>query len=50
MKKDLSHYNKEYFKNYQKEIGELGGKMNKFKFDNHIAAEDTVLDLSLIHI
>lgn len=39
-----SHYGEGYFNNFQKEIGEFGGKANKFLFEKHILSSDTVLD------
>ena len=36
-------YNANYF-NYQKQIGEFGGKANLFKFEKHITSNDRVLD------
>jgi len=39
----MSHYDKNYFE-WQKKIGEIGGKLNLFKFKNYINKEDTVLD------
>lgn len=39
-----SHYQEEYFNDYQKEIGEFGGIANKFKFEKHIKKEDVLLD------
>ena len=44
MKKSKTHYDSTYFNKFQKKVGELGGKMNKFKFDKHIKETDTVLD------
>lgn len=37
------HYNEEYFE-WQKEVGEFGGKANLFKFRKYIAEGDNVLD------
>lgn len=37
------HYNKNYF-DWQKRVGEFGGKANLFKFQNYIKPNDTVLD------
>jgi 2-polyprenyl-3-methyl-5-hydroxy-6-metoxy-1,4-benzoquinol methylase len=42
--KIVNHYEEDYFNNFQREIGEFGGKANKFMFDNHILPGDTVLD------
>jgi len=39
-----SHYEDDYFNNYQKEFGEFGGRANKFMFEKHISPRDTVLD------
>ena len=39
----MSHYNKEYF-NWQKQGAVVGGYLNKFKFEEHINSNDTVLD------
>lgn len=44
IRKSISHYGSDYFNNYQKKIGELGGILNKFKFQKHISKTDTVLD------
>jgi len=44
MKKSKTHYDSTYFNKFQKKVGELGGKMNKFKFNKHIKETDTVLD------
>jgi SAM-dependent methyltransferase len=38
------YYNVDYFEKYQKRIGEFGGMANKFKFQDDIKADDTVLD------
>lgn len=43
-KKSVTHYDSKYFKGYQKKIGELGGVLNKFKFQKHISKTDSVLD------
>ena len=43
-KKSVSNYDIEYFDRYQKKIGELGGVLNKFKFQKHILKSDSVLD------
>jgi len=37
------HYDRDYF-NWQKEIGEIGGELNRFKFEEFIDPGDTVLD------
>lgn len=37
------HYNKEYFE-WQKNVGALGGVLNRFKFEAYIAGLDTVID------
>ena len=40
-----SHYQDEYFNNYQRELGEFGGRANKFMFASHITtADEVVLD------
>jgi SAM-dependent methyltransferase len=39
-----SHYGEHYFNDFQKEIGEFGGRANKFMFEKHILPSDTVLD------
>lgn len=39
-----NYYQQEYFENYQKKIGEFGGKANLFKFKSYINSSDTVLD------
>jgi SAM-dependent methyltransferase len=39
-----SHYTDEYFNDFQKEIGEFGGRANKFLFEDHISKDDVVLD------
>lgn len=38
-----THYNKKYFK-WQNEIGKIGGKLNKFKFEKEINNDDILLD------
>tara|TARA_B100001741_G_C16533251_1_gene590561 strand:+ start:824 stop:1471 length:648 start_codon:yes stop_codon:yes gene_type:complete len=38
------YYDNNYFDNYQKQIGEFGGKANLFKFQKHISKGDKVLD------
>jgi SAM-dependent methyltransferase len=38
------HYGEHYFNDFQREIGEFGGKANKFMFENHVLPSDTVLD------
>lgn len=40
---DESPYDEAYFK-WQKRIGRFGGVANKFKFENHIKPNDTVVD------
>src|SRR5258706_5168660 len=42
--KVLGHYGEHYFNDFQREVGEFGGKANKFMFENHISPSDTVLD------
>jgi len=39
----MTHYNKDYF-NWQKQGAVVGGYLNKFKFEEHINSNDTVLD------
>ncbi len=39
----MSHYDKKYF-DWQKGVGEFGGILNKFKFENEITNEDIILD------
>lgn len=39
-----NYYQEDYFENYQKKIGEFGGKANLFKFKKYIKLTDTVLD------
>src|SRR5688572_26026468 len=38
------HYDEAYFNNFQKEIGEFGGKANLFLFEEHVQTSDTVVD------
>jgi SAM-dependent methyltransferase len=38
-----SHYDEHYFE-WQKQIGVIGGMLNKFKFERHIREEDRILD------
>jgi len=38
-----SHYNKEYF-TWQKTCGEIGGILNKFKFEKEVNDEDVLMD------
>ena len=38
------YYDNNYFDNYQKQIGEFGGKANLFKFQKHISKGDKILD------
>src|SRR5260370_42501062 len=40
----LSHYDVHYFNDFQKKIGEFGGRANKFMFEKHVLAAGTVLD------
>ena len=42
--KTENYYNEDYFNDYQKKIGEFGGKANLFKFEEHIKNTDNVLD------
>lgn len=39
-----NYYDNEYYNNYQREIGEFGGKANIFKFKKYISTNDSVLD------
>jgi len=39
----MSHYNDEYF-NWQKNIGYIGGFLNKFKFENNVDKTDILMD------
>src|SRR5882762_6850716 len=39
-----THYGERYFNDFQREIGEFGGKANKFMFEKHVLPTDTVLD------
>jgi SAM-dependent methyltransferase len=39
----MSHYNDEYFK-WQRGVGEIGGILNKFKFENDVYDADVLLD------
>jgi len=39
-----AHYDEDYFVNFQKEIGEFGGKANLFLFEKHVQRSDTVVD------
>jgi len=39
----MSHYNEKYF-NWQKEIGVIGGFLNKFKFESHVKDGDILMD------
>lgn len=39
-----NYYQEDYFENYQKRIGDFGGKANLFKFEKYIKQTDTVLD------
>ena len=38
----MSHYDEKYFK-WQKQIGEIGGILNKFKFEEHIQNDNITL-------
>ena len=42
--KAKNYYGNEYFNNYQREIGEFGGKANIFKFKKYISSNHSVLD------
>lgn len=44
MKNVIQYYDTEYFNNFQKDIGEFGGKANLFKFEEFISKDDVVLD------
>jgi len=39
----MAHYNKDYF-DWQKQVGVVGGYLNKFKFEEHINSNNIVLD------
>jgi SAM-dependent methyltransferase len=39
----MSHYNKQYF-DWQKNIGQIGGYLNMFKFEKYINSNDKLLD------
>lgn len=39
----MTHYNDEYF-NWQKNIGYVGGFLNKFKFENNVNKTDILMD------
>jgi len=39
----MSHYNKNYF-NWQKNVGNIGGILNKFKFEEYVNEDDILLD------
>ena len=39
----MSHYNEDYFA-WQKEIGQIGGYLNKFKFEKEVKSEDILMD------
>ena len=39
----MSHYDKDYF-NWQKNIGKIGGILNKFKFENDVKDTDILMD------
>ena len=38
----MSHYDDKYFE-WQKQIGEIGGILNKFKFEEHIQNDNITL-------
>ena len=42
--KTENYYNEDYFNDYQKKIGQFGGKANLFKFKDDIKKTDNVLD------
>ncbi len=39
----MTHYDKKYF-DYQQKIGSIGGFLNKFKFEQYIKSDDTLMD------
>jgi SAM-dependent methyltransferase len=39
----MAHYNKDYF-DWQKEVGKVGGYLNKFKFENDVNEKDVLMD------
>lgn len=39
----MSHYNSDYFE-WQKQIGMIGGYLNKFKFEKHVKEDDVLMD------
>src|SRR5688572_8897635 len=40
----VEHYQASYFNNFQKRIGEFGGRANKFMFEDHIEPHHVVMD------
>ena len=39
----MTYYDKNYF-DWQKQIGVLGGSLNKFKFESHVKDTDILMD------
>lgn len=39
----MAHYDEKYFE-WQKEIGVIGGYLNKFKFEDHVKESDVLMD------
>jgi len=39
----MAHYDEKYFE-WQKEIGVIGGYLNKFKFEEHVKDSDVLMD------
>ena len=39
----MSHYDEKYFK-WQKTVGEIGGFLNMFKFEEHIKKDGSLMD------
>ena len=39
----MAHYDEKYF-NWQKEVGKIGGYLNKFKFDDEVKETDVLMD------
>jgi len=39
----MTHYDEKYF-NWQKEIGKIGGYLNKFKFEEEVKDNDILMD------
>lgn len=42
-----SHYNAEYFE-WQRRVGEFGGKANLFKFEEYIEEGNNILDFGCV--